>query len=102
MINKGVHKGIKEMFVKHFKSTHGPQDDDEELHPCIAHMYALHITQTMNALQAIVKHQWQLLNIYHTMTHQDSTYNSFAEQQWSKLLTYGSLQAEAKMEKKEF
>ena len=63
-------------------------------------MYPLHITETMNVLQAMVKHQWQLLDLYHAMTHQDSTYSSFAEQQWSKRLTYGSLQGEAKMEKK--
>ena len=88
------------MFVKHFKSTLGPQDDNEEPHPCIAHMYAIHITETMNALKAMVKHQWQLLDLYHAMTCQDRTYKSFAEQQWSKRLTYGSLQAETKMEKK--
>ena len=93
-------KYIKEMFVKHFKSTLGPQDDDKEPHPCIAHMYALHITETRNVLQAMEKHQWQLLNLYHAMTCQDSTYSSFAEQQWSKQLTYGFLQGEAKMEKK--
>ena len=29
----------KEMFVKHFKSTLGPQDDDEEPHPSIANSY---------------------------------------------------------------
>ena len=29
---------IREMFVKHFKSTLGPQDDDEEPHPAVAHM----------------------------------------------------------------
>ena len=67
------------MFVKHFKSTLGPQDYDEELHPCIAHMYALHITETMYVLQAMVKHQRQLFNLYHAMTHQDPTYSSFAE-----------------------
>ena len=72
---------IKEMFVKHFNSTLGPQDDDEETHPCIAHMYALHITETMNVLQAMVKHQRQLLDLYHAMTCQDSAYSSFAEQQ---------------------
>ena len=72
-------KYIKEMFVKHFKSTLGPQDDDKEPLPCVAHMYALHIPETMNALQAMVKHQWQLLDLYHAMTCQDSTYNSFAE-----------------------
>ena len=91
---------IKERFMKHFKSTLGPQDDDKEPHPCIAHMYAIHITETMNALQAMAKHQRQLLNLYHAMTHQDSAYSSFAEQQWSKRLTYGLLQGEAKMEKK--
>ena len=37
---------IKEMFVKHFKSTLGPQDTDNETHPAIAHMYAVHITET--------------------------------------------------------
>ena len=72
-------KYIKEMFVKHFKSTLGPQDDDKEPHPCIAHMYEIHITETMNAPQAMVKHQWQLLDLYHAMTCQDPTYNSFAE-----------------------
>ena len=70
---------IKEMFVKHFKSNLGQQDDNEEPHPCIAHMYELHITETMNALQAMVKHRWQLLDLYHAMTHQDSAYSSFAE-----------------------
>ena len=70
---------IKEMFVKHFKSTLGPQDDDEEPHPCVAHKYALQITETMNVLQAMVKHQWQLLDLYHAMTCQDSAYSSFAE-----------------------
>ena len=49
---------IEEMFVKHFKSTLGPQDDDEEPYPAIAHRYAIHITETMNVLQAMVKHQW--------------------------------------------
>ena len=37
---------IKEMFVKHFKSTLGPQDTDNEPHPAIAHMYSVHITET--------------------------------------------------------
>ena len=37
----------KRMFVKHFKSTLGPQDDDEEPHPCVAHMYALHINRSL-------------------------------------------------------
>ena len=64
--------------MKLFKSTLGPQDDNEEPHLCIAHMYAIHITETMNALQEMVKHQWQLLDLYHAMTHQDSTYSSFA------------------------
>ena len=67
------------MFVKHFKSTLAPQDDDEEPHLAIAHMYAIHITETMNVLQAMVKHQRQLFNLYHSMTHQDPVYNSFAE-----------------------
>ena len=75
---------IKEMFVKHFKSTLGPQDGNEEPHPAIAHMYAIHITETMNVLQAMVKHQWQLLNLYPAMIHQDPVYNSFAERQWSE------------------
>ena len=70
---------IKEMLLKHFKSTLGPQDDSKEPHPSIAHMYAIHITETMNVLQAMVKHQQQLLNLYHAMTSQDSVYNSFAE-----------------------
>ena len=48
---------IKQMFVKHSKSTFDPQDDDEEPHPCIAHMYALHITESLNVLQAMEKHQ---------------------------------------------
>ena len=73
------------MFVKHFKSTLGPQDDDEEPHTFVAHMYA--ITETMNALQAMVRHQQQLLDLHHAMTCQDETYKSFAEQQWSKQLT---------------
>ena len=79
-------KYIKEMFVKHFKSTLGPQDDNEEPHPCIAHMHAIHIIETMNALQAMVKYQWQLLDLYHAMTCQDPTYKSLAEQQCSKQL----------------
>ena len=70
---------IKEMFVKHFKSTLGPQDDDEEPHPAIAHMYAIHITAKMNVLQAMVNHQWQLLDLYHAMTCQDPFHNSFSE-----------------------
>ena len=70
------------MFVKHFKSTLGPQDDDKEPRLYIAHMYATHITETMNVLQAMAKHQWQLLDLYHAMTHQDPTYKSIAEQQW--------------------
>ena len=70
---------MKEMFVKHFKSALGPHDDDEEPHLCIAHMYAIYITETMNVVQAMVKHQWQLLDLYHAMTCQDPTYNSFAE-----------------------
>ena len=77
-------KFIREMFVKHFKSTLGPQDDEKEPHPCIAHMYAIHITGTMNVLQAMVMHQRQLLDLYHPMTCQDPTYKSFAERQWSK------------------
>ena len=72
-------KYIKEMFVKHFKSTVGPQNDDEEPHPAIAHMYAIHITETMNVLQAMVNHQRQLLDLYHAMTCQDPSYNSFFE-----------------------
>ena len=70
--------------MKHFKSTLGPQDGNEEPHPSVAHMYAIHITQKMNALQAMVKHQRQLLDLYHAMTCQDPNYKSFAEQQWSK------------------
>ena len=50
---------IKEMFEKHFKSTLGPQDYNNEPHPAIAHMYAIHITETMNVLQAMVHHQRQ-------------------------------------------
>ena len=73
---------IKEMFAKHFKSTLGPQDNNEETHPAIAHMYAIHITETMNVL--LVNHQWQLLNLYQAMTCQDPFYRSFSEQQWSK------------------
>ena len=42
-------------------------------------MYALHITETMNVLQAMVKHQQHLFDLYDAMTHQDQTYNSFAE-----------------------
>ena len=64
---------INEMFVKHFKSALGPQDDDEEPHPCVAHMYAIHITETMNALQAMLKHQRQLIDLYHAMTCLDPT-----------------------------
>ena len=48
---------IKETFAKHFKRTLGPQDNDEEPHPAIAHMYAIHISETMNVLQAMVNHQ---------------------------------------------
>ena len=66
---------IKEMFVKHFKSTLGPQDDNEEPHPAVVHMYTIHITETMNVLQAMVKHQQQLLNLYHAMTCQHPVYN---------------------------
>ena len=58
-----IKKKYKKILVKHFKSTLGPQDDNEEPHPCVAHMYALHITETMNALQAMLKHQQQLLNL---------------------------------------
>ena len=67
------------MFVKQFKSTLGLQDENEEPHPCVANMYALHITETMNVLHTMVKHQWQLLNLYHAMTCQDSAYSSFAK-----------------------
>ena len=70
---------IKEMFVKHFKSTLGPHDDDEEPCPAIGHMYAIHITETMNVLQVMVNHQWQLLDLYHAMTCQDPFYRSFSE-----------------------
>ena len=44
---------IKAMFKKHYKSTLGPQDNDNEPHPAIAHMYAVHITETMNVLQVM-------------------------------------------------
>ena len=71
MIKKGC---IKEMFAKHFKSTLGPQDNDNGHHPATAHMYAVHITETMNVLQAMVHNQWQLLDLYHAMTCQDSFY----------------------------
>ena len=47
-------------------------------------MYAVHITETMNVLQAMVHHQWQLLNLYHAMTGQDSFHQPFSEQQWSR------------------
>ena len=63
--------------MKHFKSTLGLQDDDDEPHPAIAHMYAVHITETMNVLQAMVHHHQQVLNLYHAITHQDSFYQPF-------------------------
>ena len=67
------------MFAKHFKSTLGPRENNEEPHPVIAHMYAIHITETINVLQAMVNHQQQLLNLYHAMAHQDPLYRSFSE-----------------------
>ena len=70
---------IKELFEKHFKSTLGPQDNDNKPHPAIVHMYAVHITETMNVLQAMLHHQQQLLDLYHAMTHQDSFYLPFSE-----------------------
>ena len=70
---------IKEMFEKYFKSTLGPQDNDNESHPAVAHMYAVHITETMNVLQAMVHHQRPLLDLYHAMTCQDSFYLPFSE-----------------------
>ena len=48
---------INEMFKRHFKSTLGPQDNENEPHPAIAHMYAVHITETMNVLQG-----WHIIN----------------------------------------
>ena len=70
---------IKEMFEKHFKSNLGTQDNHNEPHPAIAHMYAVHITETMNVLQAMVHHQRQLLDLYHAMTNQDLFYLPFSE-----------------------
>ena len=87
------------MFKRHFKSTLGPQDNDDEPHPTIAHLYAVKITETMNVLQAMVHYQRQLLNLYHAKTHQDPHYIHFSEQQWSKQITYGKLQGEAKLDK---
>ena len=70
---------IKEIFEKHFKRTLGPQDNDNKHHQAIAHMYAVHIIETMTVLQAMVHHQQQLLNLYHAMTCQDSFYLPFSE-----------------------
>ena len=42
-------------------------------------MYAVHIRETMNVLQAMLHHQHQLLDLYHAMTHQDSFYLPFSE-----------------------
>ena len=75
---------INEMFKRHFKSTLGPQDNDDEPHPAKAHLYAVNITETMNVLQAVVQYQLHLLNLYHAKTHQDPHYIPFSEQQWSK------------------
>ena len=54
----------------------------------------------MNVLQAMGHYQWQLLNLYHAKTHQDPHYIPFSEQQWSKQLTYGKLEGEAKVKEK--
>ena len=70
---------IKEMFEKHSKNTRGPHDSDNKLHPAIAHMYAVHITETMNVLQAMIHRQRQLLDLYQAMTHQDSIYLPLSE-----------------------
>ena len=70
---------INKMFKRHFKSNLGPQDNDDEPHPAIAHLYAVHITETMNVLQAMVHYQWQLLDLYHTKTHQDPFYLPYSE-----------------------
>ena len=70
---------IKEMFAKHSKVLLVHKMMIEEPHPAIAHMYAIHITETMNVLQAMVKHQRQLLNLYHAMSCQDPFYDSFSE-----------------------
>ena len=72
------------MLKRHFKSTLVPQDNDDEPHPAIAHLYAVKITETMNVLQAMVHYQWQLLNLYNAKTHQDPHYIPFSEKQWSK------------------
>ena len=65
---------MNETFKIHFKIKVGPQDNDDESHRAIAHMYAVHITEAMNELQAMVHHQWQMFNLYHTKIHQDSFY----------------------------
>ena len=70
---------INEMLKRHFKSNLGPQDNNDKLHPAIAHLYAVQITETMNVLQAMVHYQWQLLDLYHAKTHQDSLYIPFSE-----------------------
>ena len=75
---------INEMFKGHFKSTLGPQDNNDKPHPAIAHLYAVEITETMNVLQTMVSTQWQLFDLYHAKMHQDPHYKTFSEQQWSK------------------
>ena len=69
----------KEMFEKRFKSTFGPQDNNNKPHPAMAHIYAVYITEATNVLQAMVHHQQQLIDLYHAMTHQDSFYLPFSE-----------------------
>ena len=88
------------MFKRHFKSTLGPQDDNEEPHPAIAHMCTVKIIETMNVLQAMLHYQQQFLDLYHAKTHQDTHYIPISEQKWSKQTTYGKLQGEAKVDKK--
>ena len=62
------------MFQRHFKTTLGPQDDNEEPHPTIAHMDAVRIIETVNVLQAMLHDQEQLFDPYHAKTHQDACY----------------------------
>ena len=75
---------INEMFQRYFKSTLGPQDDNEEPHPTITHMYTVKIIETMNVLQAMLHYLEQLLNLYHAKTHQETHYLPISEQKWSK------------------
>ena len=50
---------INKMFQRHFKRTLGPQEDNEEPPPTIAHMDTVRIIETMNVLQAMLHYQQQ-------------------------------------------